>query len=381
MNKKILSAFAALCVLLAATGCGNSAPAATTPAETTAATTKATTTEAQAEEVEEEVGSDESGEGNEEDSGEEESSGEEGSEESGSSGIDAEAMSNAWGELYGYPYNFEGGTAKTMDGNIAIVSVFVDTEEFPWDFNEIMETEAYQYYLNGLNIAVNYLTEKAQEYGKSPSFIWDWSEHEGLCSYSSTNLIEPIKGDQNFGMAWQHITTDIDTAAILEETGAKQIIYIFVYNTPPEYEAIGENHGPYCQAYGFSEEEKETDADNPPDPPYETIYLTMGYFNYQPQYVTPSTVAHEILHAFGADDLYPKDANSYRYNISQEYIDYINNTEPLNDVMRCPESGEAGNYDSINSEITDITAYYVGLADSSETVDQWGFDKRQDYSF
>ena len=334
MNKKLLSAVSAVCVLLAATGCGNSAPAATTPAETT--TTKAT-------------------------------------------------MSNAWGELYGYPYNFEGGTAKTMDGNIAIVSVFVDTEEFPWDFNEIMETEAYQYYLNGLNIAVNYLTEKAQEYGKSPNFIWDWSEHEGLCSYSSTNLIEPIKGDQIFGMAWQHITTDIDTAAILEETGAEQIIYIFVYNTPPEYEPYGEYHGPYCNVYLTEEKEKETDPESPPDPPYETIYLTMGYFNYEPQYVTPSTIAHEILHAFGASDLY-MDADSYQgngypYNISKEYIDYINNTEPLNDIMRCPESGEAGNYDTIESEITDITAYYVGLTDSSETVDQWGFDKRQDYSF
>ena len=366
-----------MCVLITVTGCGSSAPAATTPAETT--TTKATTTAA--EEVEEEDGSEESDEGNEEDSGEEESSGEEGSEESGSSGSDAEAMSNAWGELYGYPYNFEGGTAKTMDGNIAIVSVFVTTEEFPWDFNELMETEAYQYYLNDLYIAVNYLTEKAQEYGKSPNFIWDWSEHEGLCSYSSSDLIEPIKGSRNFGMAWQHISTEIDTAAILEETGAEQIIYIFVYNTPTEYEAVGENHGPYCQSYVTEEEGKETDADNPPDPPYETIYLTMGYYDGQPQWLNPTTVAHEILHAFGADDLYPKDANSYRYNISQEYIDYINNTESLNDIMRCPEAGEAGNYDSITSEITDITAYYVGLTDTSETVDQWGFDKREEYSF
>ena len=104
----------------------------------------------------------------------------------------------------------------------------------------------------------------------------------------------------------------------------------------------------------------------------------MGYFNYQPQYVTPSTVAHEILHAFGASDLYQN--TDYLYNISQEYIDFINENE-LNDIMRCPETGDAGNYDSINSEISDITAYYVGLADSSETVDQWGFDKREDYSF
>lgn len=72
--------------------------------------------------------------------------------------------------------------------------------------------------------------------------------------------------------------------------------------------------------------------------------------------------------------------NGYLYGISQEYLKQINETEPLNDIMRCLESGEAGNYESITSEITDITAYYVGLIDSSDTVDQWGFEKREDYS-
>lgn len=387
MNKKILSVFAALCVLLAAAGCGNSAPAATTPAETTTTTTTtttaATTTAAEVEENVEEEESEESDEGYEEDSEEEDNSGDEGgeedSEESGNSGSDADAISSAWGELYGYPYSFTGGTAKTLDGNIAVVSVFVNTEEFPWDFNELMETEAYQYYLNDLYIATNYLTEKAQAYGKSPNFIWDWSEHDKLCSLSSTDLIEPIKGSRNFGMAWQHISTEIDTAAILEETGAEQIIYIFVYNTPPEYEVTGENQGPYCQTYGNDEAQSadNIDPDNPPDPPYETIFLTMGYYDGQPQYVTPSCVAHEILHAFGAEDLYSKDAGSYMYNISQEFIDYINNTDPLDDIMRNPETGEAGNYESINSEISEVTAYYVGLTDSSEIVEQWGFEPRQ----
>lgn len=394
MNKKILSAISALCVLLTVTGCGNNAPATTTaaPAETTTAETTTTTKKTTAAEDdyedddEEDDASwldddDESGD-SEKDSGEEKDS-----KESGSASSDAEIIANGLAEFYGYPYNFAGGTAKTLDGNIAIVSVFVTTEEFPWDFEEIADTDAYLYYLNDLNIAVNYLTEKAQEYGKSPNFIWDWSEYEDLCSYSATNLIEPIKGDKHYGLAWQHITADIDTAAILKETDAQQIIYIFVYNTPPEYEPMGEYHGPYCQVYSNEEEEKEKaiDPNSPPDPPYETIYLTMGYYDGQPQYCTPATIAHEILHAFGASDLY-KDAdsaigNDYMYGISKEYIKKINDTEPLNDIMRCPESGESGNYDSITSEITDITAYYVGLTDSSETVDQWGFDKREEYSF
>ena len=34
-------------------------------------------------------------------------------------------------------------------------------------------------------------------------------------------------------------------------------------------------------------------------------------------------------------------------------------------------------YDSITNEITDITAYYIGLTDYSETVNEWGFEKSQ----
>ena len=37
-------------------------------------------------------------------------------------------------------------------------------------------------------------------------------------------------------------------------------------------------------------------------------------------------------------------------------------------------------YDSVKNEITDITAYYVGLTDYSETVQEWGFEPSQHVS-
>ena len=47
--------------------------------------------------------------------------------------------------------------------------------------------------------------------------------------------------------------------------------------------------------------------------------------------------------------------------------------------MRINDDPETGLYvyDSIPNEVTDITAYYAGLTDYSETVNEWGFAPSQ----
>ena len=78
-----------------------------------------------------------------------------------------------------------------------------------------------------------------------------------------------------------------------------------------------------------------------------------------------------MLHTFGAPDLYKADTTS---GITQEYVDYAANIG-LNDIMRTTYDASTGDYhyDSIVNDITDITAYYVGLTSQSDTVDEWGF--------
>ena len=84
----------------------------------------------------------------------------------------------------------------------------------------------------------------------------------------------------------------------------------------------------------------------------------------------PACFAHEILHTFGAPDLYYAGMS----NITQEYIDQIKDSG-LNDIMRITSDPNTYQYvyDDITNEITDITAYYVGLTDHSDTVTEWGF--------
>ena len=88
-----------------------------------------------------------------------------------------------------------------------------------------------------------------------------------------------------------------------------------------------------------------------------------------------------MLHTFGAPDIYWTDIyTNYRleYGITKDYVKQINKNG-LNDIMRITWDPKTGKYlyHSIAQEITDITAYYVGLTDESETVKKWGFEPSQ----
>jgi hypothetical protein len=85
-----------------------------------------------------------------------------------------------------------------------------------------------------------------------------------------------------------------------------------------------------------------------------------GKFYYSPA----ATFAHEILHAFGAPDLYYKNSR-----VPQEYVDYCNKIKS-NDIMFTINIG-----DTITVKFSELCAYYVGLKDSCSEVDEWKLGK------
>ena len=92
----------------------------------------------------------------------------------------------------------------------------------------------------------------------------------------------------------------------------------------------------------------------------------------------PAVFAHEMLHTFGAPDLYWTDTYSVfelDYGITKEFTDYVKENE-LNDIMRITWDPQTGNYltKTIAQHITEITAYYAGLINHSDIVEEWGFD-------
>ena len=66
------------------------------------------------------------------------------------------------------------------------------------------------------------------------------------------------------------------------------------------------------------------------------------------------------------------------YGITEEFFSYIEENDN-NDLMYTVYNAESdvAEYDEISNEITDIDAYYIGWADSSETASDWGLEHSQ----
>ena len=80
----------------------------------------------------------------------------------------------------------------------------------------------------------------------------------------------------------------------------------------------------------------------------------------------PPSYAHEMMHCFGAHDLYY--ANEF---IPQEYVEYLMNTYS-NDIMYTVADSK-----DIPNDFTALDAYYVGILDDCEEVSQWGLARSE----
>ena len=259
-------------------------------------------------------------------------------------------------ENYGYDYSL--GSAKELDGKIAVVSIFVNDKTTSWDFDDDNDRNIYNFVHQNLCIATDYLEEVSNEYGHHPEFIHDWLQYPEIFHMFTLN-IDYQTAWKDYALInnsfWQEIDTNISESEIRQKTGADQVLYMAFFNTPIPNEIPSCTRNYY---YGMSY-------------PYEICYMCMSFQNH---ITAPSTFAHEMLHAFGAPDLY----SAEKYGITQEYVDYVADIW-LNDIMRICQDPETYEYlyDSIPNEITDITTYYAGLTDYSETVEAWGFEKSE----
>ena len=264
-----------------------------------------------------------------------------------------------WRELYPH------GSAEKLEGTIAVISIFANDLHSKWDYEDREDRNTYSRVYNNLKIACDYLTTESAKYDKTVTFLWDWLEHPELYYEIevNTDLTQALTNytvtDQ---LVWEGIEKNVDSENVRHTLNADNVIYM-IYVDAPET-----NDGPCCTRnfyYGMPY-------------PYEMVYLQM----YNRREKTPPAVfAHEMLHTFGAPDLYWTDIYAnYRleYGISKEYAQKAA-SENLNDIMRITWNVNTGRYQyhSISPEITDITAYYVGLIDESETVKKWGFQKSQ----
>ncbi len=256
--------------------------------------------------------------------------------------------------------NYPMGTVKEVEGNIAVVTIVADDAATSWDFESGNGAEVLAKYHDRLGSAMEWLEKNIAEYGRDVHFIWDWEEHEELLYDASfeTDLGSTINSQkEGIFEADEIIASKINSEAIMRSLNADGIVYMFAVNSDPNATNVscsfdvGSGPERSMKDYWYMMEGKD-------EPPYEFLVLMLNHRN---QFIEASTIAHEFIHSLSVPDLYAASDM-----IPQDFVDYAWDSK-LTDIMQDDEEKGA--------RITEVTAYYMGLIDHSDMVDEWGLGR------
>ncbi len=260
------------------------------------------------------------------------------------------AAETAFFDDSGKAMEFVHGSAETPCGRTVIVSIFGDDPNYSWDFESETDLAAIDNINNYMGIAADFIEQTVADYGKSAEFITDFQANDDL--FYSVSFDDDMT-DWNYTDTdvWGFIDENIDTDSIMKKYDADNLIFFFVLNTDENTEAVT------CTRNWYEGM----------DYPYEVVYL----YNIGSGLVNcPAVYAHEILHTFGAPDLYMEDEY---YGIDGAALDYVAERLPSEIMYTCSDisTGEYL-YDRVSNEVSGLTAYYIGLTDESEIVAELG---------
>lgn len=245
----------------------------------------------------------------------------------------AAVMLSAGGEeVLGNPRSSFGlGSAEYLIGRNLLYSLFLDTNESSWE--EAEKEEA----LNRLKLAAGYIEDASEEYQSKTELVCDWQENTDLTGNAKVDFAINDKVDFEDRLdeeiaIW--VEKKIDFEKLLEDHHANGIALLVFVNNPG---------GSYAIVFDGI------------DNPKESAIL----FDEEP----PSVYAHEILHVFGAHDLY----SNAEY--TSEVTEYVKKVYPLEIMYTVTDKNGITYDDRITNIVSPITAYHLGWIDHTEEID------------
>lgn len=243
------------------------------------------------------------------------------------------------------------GSVKTLEGSSIIVTVVMDTPDITYTQEEIS-------FANGLiDKSCRYLEEQGRLYGKSVTLYNYSSEHQDLIYYlesgeDSSNAVDSSLAYSNGYMErmQQFLKDSIPIDELCEDYGTDSIGFMVLYDVPGNS---------YSQVYypGYDD----------------TFYEWTALFEYDiygSRKINLACVAHELLHLFGAVDL-------YRYSgidgVTEEiYNEVMNDPAYSMEIMRNTYNEDGSyDYDNIPQFLGDITLAMIGFTDGSEVYEKY----------
>ena len=232
-----------------------------------------------------------------------------------------------------YVYDGSLGSAGQIDKTTIIVSIFTSDANNKWIYDGEDKKTIYNT-LDDLKISTNYLTKQIKMYNKKATFIYDWTDYSDL-RYDTAFEETLVRNDGTmYDVQKDYIVNNIDSDGLKKKYKADNIIYMFFFNTDYTNQINS-------WTLGHSNGEK-----------FDLEFINI-FIKYDDKYImAPSSYAHEIMHCFGAHDLYY--SNSF---ITADYVNYCKAVNCEDIMYRVTADKE------IAFDFTELDAYYLGLID------------------
>ena len=242
-------------------------------------------------------------------------------------------------------YGGELGSAGKLSDTTLIISIFANDIGTKWNLNSQIDNETKDLMYKNLSTAVAWIKEQCSIYGVESEFVYDWKNCPDLCytfNFANTSMVRADGG--GYDTQCSYIDAYIDTEELKQRYNAQNIIYVLYFNTDEtntinSWSLSALQQCPVVLINVFVRDDIES-----------------SYY-----FLSPSGFAHEILHCFGAYDLYYASEM-----ITQDFVNHCN-TIKSNDIMYTVSTGK-----EIFQKLSEIDAYYIGLIDSCSQVDEWG---------
>lgn len=248
------------------------------------------------------------------------------------------------------PFVSPRGSCYSIRGTTVLVSIFVSDPVNRWDFDQQDSLTAYNRIYWRLKTASEWLTGQAVRYGAQPRIVWDWYNDPQLYyTYTSDRFL--ADQEYTYGELRDHITNNIDLNSIKSLYHADSAIFFLFYN-----QSRDNTNGGYAWSWDFNEY-----AGN--DYALEMIWITDEDNGLE---VSAGGLAHEMMHCFGAVDLYR--ASDL---VPQRYVDHLRSIDSK-DIMY---SIDYYTPDTIGESFSDLDAYYLGLLSRCEDQEAYGLAK------
>ena len=245
-------------------------------------------------------------------------------------------------------YGGELGTAGSLSGRTLLISIFTEDAGTSWNTGSDEDNEMRYDTLDNLRISTLYLSEQAARYGSDAEFIYDWELRPDL-SYTASfreNLVTEFGDMYDVQKEW--IEQNIETEKLKNRYRADNVIYLFFFNTD-----FSNQVNPWYLGYSCS-------------PAYYIEYCNI-FVRFDDIFVTkPPSYAHELMHCFGAHDLYY--ANEF---IPAAYVDHLGKIYSNDIMFTVTDSKE------IYNDFSDLDAYYTGILKECPEVDEWGLARSE----